>query len=184
MIDLNRLIQRFWRRFAAPPTIAPAPRLEDTLLRLPATHKEAAARLVDPLVVSTITYKNRLLKADRTGSDPVLLDFSLALLRELQKRNMPFFPHTYVRTNAEQEKLYANGVTKARAGQSPHNHGMAVDIVHFGRYWDLTKKEWDVIGLIGKEVARKRKIKITWGGDWKFYDPAHWELADWKDRLK
>ncbi|QCS37219.1 hypothetical protein [Tortoise microvirus 70] len=57
---------------------------------------------------------------------------------------------------------------------------MAVDIVHFGRYWDLSPKEWAVVGLIGKEVARRRNIKIVWGGDWRFWDPAHWELKDWK----
>lgn len=70
-----------------------------------------------------------------------------------------------------------------RPGRSPHQFGMAVDIAHLTRAWDLTAKEWAVIGLIGKEVARKRKIRIVWGGDFKsIYDPAHWELADWKER--
>ena len=24
-------------------------------------------------------------------------------------------------------------------------------------------------------------VKVVWGGDWtRPYDPAHWELADWK----
>lgn len=90
------------------------------------------------------------------------------------------YPFYFVRTHDEQDRLYAKGVTKAKGGESPHNYGCAVDQVHYSRYWDLTKKEWAVIGLIGKEVARRRNIKIVWGGDWGFYDPAHWELRDWR----
>ena len=58
-----------------------------------------------------------------------------------------------------------------------------MDIVHASRAWNLTKKEWDVLGSIGKEIARKRNLKMEWGGDWKFYDPAHWQIKDWRDQL-
>jgi hypothetical protein len=65
-----------------------------------------------------------------------------------------------------------------------------VDIIHASRAWNLTKKEWDVLGSIGKEIARKRNLKMEWGGDWdgregrpKFYDPAHWQIKNWRDLL-
>lgn len=150
---------------------------------LPGSHMGAAQSLVAPLVVKSVDYLNRVHKVSRDGSDPDIVDFATAFLRDLQRRSMPFFVHCYVRSNAQQDTLYSQGVTKARAGQSPHNWGMACDIVHFGRFWELTQKEWAVVGEIGKEAARRRNIKITWGGDWKFYDPAHWELTDWKKRI-
>jgi hypothetical protein len=61
---------------------------------------------------------------------------------------------------------------------------MAVDIIHATRAWNLSKKEWDCIGAIGKEIARKRNIKLDWGGEWNFYDPAHWEIDEWQTKVK
>jgi len=37
---------------------------------------------------------------------------------------------------------------------------------------------------IGKEVARKRNIKLDSGHDWNFWDPAHWEIDNWQDQIK
>lgn len=77
--------------------------------------------------------------------------------------------------------MYVKGLSKAKAGQSAHNHGFAVDIVHGTKAWELTRKQWDLVGHIGKEVAASMGIHVEWGGDWSFYDPAHWELANWRD---
>ena len=76
---------------------------------------------------------------------------------------------------------FAAGTTKARAWESPHNYGLAVDIIHGTKAWDLTRKQWEIVGHMGKEVAAQLGVKVVWGGDWKFYDPAHWELANWRD---
>ena len=91
------------------------------------------------------------------------------------------FAHNMKRTPDEQNALFVKGVSKARNIQSPHVHGCAVDIVHGVRGWDLTRIEWDIVGHLGYEVARALGIKIQWGGEWSFYDPAHWELEDWRD---
>lgn len=183
MIHAARAIQRLIRR-AMRPAVPRGPLTSvPPIDRLPASHIEAAARLVEPLTVASLPFKRRKLRASIEGVHPLMLEFARALLQELDKRNMPFFANQYVRSQSEQEALYQKGVTKARWPKSAHNHGMAVDIVHYGRFWDLTQKEWAVIGLIGKEVARKRGLKVTWGGDWDFYDPAHWELSDWKQRI-
>lgn len=114
------------------------------------------------------------------GVHPLVLKFA----RNLEKRLFAFGIEVKIyelyRSNERQNELYAQGVTKARAGQSPHQYGLAVDLIHRTRGWDLTKAEWGIIGAHGKEVARKLGVKIEWGGDWNFYDPAHWQLADWK----
>lgn len=98
-----------------------------------------------------------------------------------------------LRTNAEQAALYAQGrtvkgakVTNAKAGQSIHNYGLAVDIVLIidGKTasWD-TAKNWD-----NDKVADWYEcVKIfaahgwDWGGNWKtFKDLPHFEKKGYK----
>jgi peptidoglycan L-alanyl-D-glutamate endopeptidase CwlK len=91
------------------------------------------------------------------------------------------------RTFAEQQALYNQGrttpgkvVTKAKAGQSIHNYGLAIDFCLLVNdveiSWD-TKKDWD-----GDKVADWMEVvKIfrdagyTWGGLWQFTDLPHLE---------
>ncbi|MGA0614181.1 M15 family metallopeptidase [Paracoccus sp. KR1-242] len=144
-------------------------------------HRTAADGLVDYNVVNSLKLRNRQIACSPAGSDVRIVEFAQAFIKELDKRGMPFFAHCYLRGKAAQEAALKAGHSNAGFGRSPHNVGMAVDIVHFGRFWELTRDEWAVLGLIGKEVARKRCIKVTWGGDFRsIWDPAHWELANWR----
>lgn len=96
-----------------------------------------------------------------------------------------------LRSFEEQEKLYAIGrittgkkVTNAKAGQSIHNYGFAVDICMMidGKEasWD-TAKDWD-----NDKVADWYEcVKIfarhgwNWGGNWKtFKDLSHFEKKE------
>lgn len=97
------------------------------------------------------------------------------------------------RTYAEQDALYAKGrtapgpiVTRARAGFSNHNFGLALDIGLFladGRYLEDTPFYKD----IGKVAAKFPQIE--WGGSWKFVDEPHVEfktglsLAQMRERV-
>nr|QJB21385.1 MAG: hypothetical protein [Microvirus sp.] len=120
-------------------------------------------------------------RADRTAADHRILLFEHKFLSRMDKLGVPMFAHCIVRSMAQQTAVYVQGHSKAKAGQSPHNYGLAIDLIHGIRAWDLPKESWDVIGHIGKEVALQNGIKITWGGDFEsLYDPAHWELKDWK----
>lgn len=147
---------------------------------MPDTYQAFAQRLRDPATFLTPQWR-RVEFREGDGGDPIY-EFVTAMRDEFRRRQVPMFAITVYRGEADQNRAFANGNSKARFGQSPHNYKMAVDFVHFQRMWQLTRKEWEIIGLIGKEVARRKNIKITWGGDWRFWDPAHWELADWKKR--
>jgi len=82
------------------------------------------------------------------------------------------------RSSFKQDQLYALGrtkpgniVTNAKGGQSFHNYGVAVDIVFDGvSPWD-SKHPWKLLGTIGKSLG------FSWGGDWKFKDLPHFQLA-------
>ena len=104
------------------------------------------------------------------------------MLKACSARNIPVLAFEMLRDEQRQNELHAQGRSKAKGGNSPHQYGCAVDIVHATRYWNLSKKEWDIVGSIGKEIARKRNLKLDWGGDWNFYDPAHWQLTNWRLR--
>lgn len=140
-------------------------------------HVEAARTL------ATTKYKSVTKAYDYDGVHPDIIEFWKAFDKHCKKRNIPLWAFEFVRSKKRQDALQAKGRSKARGGQSPHQYGMAVDIVHASRAWNLTKKEWDVLGSIGKEIARKRNLKMEWGGDWKFYDPAHWQIKNWRDLL-
>lgn len=101
-----------------------------------------------------------------------------------------------VRTTKRQQELYALGrtrkgriVTYADGIRKKSNHqpkmdgfGYAVDIYPFvnGKvqvHEKDTIKNLTTIAQHIKATAKKMKIAITWGGDWrKPYDPPHFEL--------
>lgn len=126
-------------------------------------------------------YKAQQSRVPRAGSHPDIVEFERRFVVRCRKIGVPLFAHCFLRTAVEQNKLFAAGASKARAWESPHNFGLAVDIIHGTKAWDLTRKQWELVGHIGKEVAAQVGLKVVWGGDWKFYDPAHWELANWRD---
>jgi len=84
-----------------------------------------------------------------------------------------------LRTWEEQTKLYAKGrtakgkkVTNAKAGQSLHNYGLALDVVEIKNGKALWRNpNWNKIGALGKEIG------FVWGGDFKsITDKPHFEM--------
>lgn len=134
-----------------------------------------------------MAFSNQQLRAIRDGAHPQIVEFEEALVKKMAAHGVPMWAHAVVRTKKQQEAAFAGGFSKARFGKSPHNFGCAVDLVHGLLAWGLDPKAWNIIGHIGKELALSKQIAIVWGGDWKRkptdpvgWDPAHWELRDWK----
>lgn len=113
----------------------------------------------------------------------------------LKGRAICRFSHT-LRTNAEQEALYAIGrtkpgkkVTNARAGQSWHNYGRAIDIVLLvdkDKNGTFESASWDTnVDFDGDGRADWREVVDTftrygweWGGSWKFTDMPHFQRTN------
>lgn len=129
-------------------------------------------------------YTDQQARALREGAHPDILEFERRFITKMRKQFVPLFCHSCVRGTAEQDALFAKGVTKAQGGGSPHNYGMAVDIIHSTKAWNLHRSSWALLGHIGKEISTQSGIAVTWGGDWKFYDPAHWELKEWRKLIQ
>lgn len=88
------------------------------------------------------------------------------------------------RTWREQEDVYRIGrrgvpgervVTRARAGSSFHNFGLAYDVGVFGHRGRYVEEEWDsdyqAAGRLGELVG------LSWGGRWKDPDTPHFEFS-------
>lgn len=136
--------------------------------------------MVDRSFCFSERYGDQQARADRHGAQPEILEFERKLVKRAFKLGVPMFAHCVNRGSQDQNRLFKEGRSKARAGESPHNFGAAVDLIHGTKGWDLTRKQWAIIGHIGKELAVSLTLDVVWGGDWKFWDPAHWELANWR----
>lgn len=129
---------------------------------------------------------------------PVLVEEATNIYKEiceaLTGSAMCRFAYT-LRTNAEQDALYAKGrtapggkVTNARGGYSYHNYGLAVDIVLLkdkdgnGTYesasWE-TNVDFDGDGVADwlEVVNIFKSYGWEWGGDWKFIDKPHFQKS-------
>lgn len=145
---------------------------------VPANYRDALRGIADTEFLKTRKYREQQWRAIRTQADPQILLFERLLVRRMLKIGVPMFASEVMRGAERQAQLFKEGRSKLTSG--PHMAGMAVDIIHSVRAWDMSKLQWDLIGHVGKDVARSEGLQIKWGGDWKtFYDPAHWEREDW-----
>lgn len=151
----------------------------------------APKRLAFPSAISSTTALKQHERADWQQTDPRIQLFAATLIEVCRKRNIPMFVHSAFRTKAEQDKHFANGTSKVKWPNAAHCQGKAVDIVHGVYAWELTRQEWSLVGKLGKDVLHrlnaarlvKDRFELEWGGDWSFYDPAHWEIKGWRNNI-
>ncbi|MGB3645286.1 MAG: M15 family metallopeptidase [Mesorhizobium sp.] len=145
-------------------------------------YRTALRAIASPEFCKSEKYQEQQWRAVRTGCHPKILEFERLLIRKMRDLNVPMFCHCAMRSPEDQNSAYVRGVSRAKAGESAHNWGCAVDVIHSVRAWNLDRKSWEVIGHVGKELADRNGFEIVWGGDFKsLWDPAHWELAYWRE---
>ena len=151
-----------------------------------ARFREELANLTQPMsYLQGQKFMEQQKRADRQGCHPLLLEFEAKLVsRMVTRHNVPMFAYEWMRSPERQAILKERGVSNAGPGESPHQYGMAFDLIHSVKAWALTKKQWLIIGHVGKELACSIGIKVRWGGDFRtIYEPAHWELEDWQKHI-
>lgn len=150
------------------------------------SYSEALSGLTNREFLKNERYQAQQHRALRAGANPGMLQFERRFVKRFAELGVPIFAHCVVRSREEQALRKAEGNSKAGPGQSPHQYGCAVDLVHGTKAWQLTPNQWQILGHVGREVAKSCGLKLIWGGDDpgeedKFsWDPAHWELAAWK----
>lgn len=147
----------------------------------------------NPAMFNQTSYLRLHERADWAGAPPELIRFVSKFMTAARKRGFPLYVHTVYRSPILQAQLKNKGLSTLQNGA--HQRSCAADIVHPEWHWDMPKDAWLYLGALGREVARANSIQIRWGGDWdgdgvsvlddpteRFWDPAHWELKDWRDR--
>ena len=159
---------------------------------------EAPRRLAAPGFFRTNALLLQWQRADWQFTDPRLKEWSARFIELARKRGIPLYVHCAYRNRAEQTKLLVAKRTKAAYPRSAHNIGEAVDIVHGVFHWEMSPDEWRYLFVLGQEALRltnegrpkAEKLELNWGGDDgtpqdKFrWDPAHWEIADYRTRIR
>lgn len=138
-------------------------------------YPDALRSIVNKPYLKSPKYQEQQWRAVRTGVHPDILDFERLFIRRMASFGVPMFASEMMRTPERQAELIRQGHSWATVETAMHPKGRAVDIIHSILAWDLQKKAWDMIGHIGKEVALQNGLRLVWGGDWKKWDPAHWE---------
>lgn len=124
-------------------------------------------------------------RADWQYADPRLVEFASKFIEAMRRKGVPVYAHSVFRTEAQQNELYDEGRSRARWPRASHCQGKAVDLVHSRYHWNgMRPADWQYFGKVGLDLADRLGIEVEWGGTWSFYDPAHWQLANWKDDIK
>jgi len=117
--------------------------------------------------------------------DPRIQENVRAIVKAWEAAGIDVLITCTYRSNEEQDALYAQGrnghpgkkVTNARAGQSLHNHRLAIDIVPLvdGKaMWDSESPLWKILAGIAVRVDPW----CEWGGDWSgFKDLPHFQWS-------
>ncbi|UIB81391.1 hypothetical protein [Flyfo microvirus Tbat2_93] len=152
----------------------------------------APKSLQAPAHFKTNAWLRQCERANWALTDPRLMVWAAVFIHGAMKRNIPLYVHCALRDKKEQDAVRKAGNSKLSWPNGAHNIGEAVDIVHGTLHWDMNPQEWKLLSVLGQRaldlvnasLPKARKLELSWGGNWGFYDPAHWEIRDYKTRTR
>lgn len=107
------------------------------------------------------------------GVHPIL---GFAVMEAIKITEQDFMVLDGVRTEAEQRKLVARGVSKTN--NSFHLYGLAVDLVAYVKGKPSWEHEYyEAINQAMKSVIKKHDLPIQWGYDKWGWDLPHWQIT-------
>jgi len=112
--------------------------------------------------------------ADLQSLHPYFRDKVMELVRACRGKGIEIAVVETYRTHAKQKEYTSMGrrYTRAKAGHSKHQYGMAVDIVALKD----SVPQWNNIALWRKIGVMGERLGLRWGGRWRRpFDPAHFE---------
>ncbi len=111
---------------------------------------------------------------DLNSLHPYFRDQVVSLIEKCKAKGIELAIVETYRTHAKQHEYKSMGgdYTTAKAGQSRHQYGLAVDVVPIVK----SKPVWNSAQLWRKIGAVGERLGLRWGGRWRNpYDPGHFE---------
>ena len=111
---------------------------------------------------------------DLQSLHPYFRDKIIELIRVCRSKGIELAVVETYRTRTKQNEYKAMGrrYTRASAGSSKHQYGLAVDVVPMKD----SVIQWNNIALWRKIGVQGEKLGLRWGGRWRRpFDPAHFE---------
>lgn len=112
-------------------------------------------------------------------SDGPMLWLGDQIVKRMEKAGYPSRIFCGFRSPEQQNREFADGDSKAKAWQSPHQFYEAVDIIHKTKAWNVSQDYWDMLATVVRTVEREYSIDLVHGYDWG-WDSAHIEIALWR----
>lgn len=125
-------------------------------------------------------------RIDATKLYPPFLAAVMAMLDEALAQGASYWAVSGFRSYAEQTQLFDQGrttpgkvVTRAKAGQSAHNFGIAVDLCRdgvldrAGLQPDYKPESYELLATLAPRHG------LVWGGSWRFRDNPHVQLPNY-----
>lgn len=139
------------------------------LTQLAAKHKQTVA-------MSTV---NRGLFPGHEKTDCNLKNWWFAFQKDAARYQIPLVCYLGFKPVSEWTALWQYGTQDKT---NAHNYGAALKIGHL-EHDALSDHGWQLLGVLGKEVARRRGLDLRWGGDFRTFYPTYWELANWQNTV-
>lgn len=140
---------------------------------------EALLRKVITLLTKQVeVLEEQIKRKPPSRTTPLVQRKADAVVTEMARRGHPVRLVEGYRSFERQTELYNQGrtndlpiVTNAKAGESYHNYGVAVDFVFRREGYNASDSLWQLLGEVGKRQG------FEWGGDWTgFVDRPHFQL--------
>ena len=134
--------------------------------------------LIASLWAKVASLKTALASLKPIGLQPLVQRKANEVIASMSLLGLPVRITEGYRSETRQNALYAQGrttpgpiVTNAKAGESLHNYGVAVDFVFRNQGYNATNAQWQTLVHIAKSKG------FEWGGDWpSFPDKPHFQL--------
>lgn len=102
------------------------------------------------------------------------------VVKRMAQKGWPCRVYEHWRTPERQAEMIAKGVSKAGPWQSAHQYGLAVDIIHSSKAWDVPERFWEDLEATVRVIEQCYKVDLEHGHRWKFRDSAHIELKNYR----
>lgn len=151
---------------------------ETTVTHVPESWKQALSYMKKPGFIKSGRFRAQLWHAKREGMNEGVLRFADRMMKRAILLGIPLYAGTMFVPEYVQARLYVTGESMQGPGESPFNHGEAVELLHgvYGR--DMPWTCWQLLNELAESCMVTEGVELVWGHD---EAPWLWRLPNTGD---